>query len=59
VDEVGVNPASCRTPKGGFVGFWMRNYIVVLQDGRWEVVGRSREPAMTASGFCRPETSAE
>ncbi|HRZ09071.1 MAG TPA: hypothetical protein P5319_04180 [Gemmatimonadales bacterium] len=59
VDELGVNPASCKSPKGGFMGFWTRNYIAVHQDGRWEVVGRSSEPSTSGSGFCRPETSAE
>lgn len=59
VDELGVNPASCKSPKGGFIGFWTRNYIAVLTDGRWEVVGRSLHPSMSGSGSCRPEPSAE
>ncbi len=53
VDEVGVNPATCRSVKGGFMGYWMRNYVIVLVDGRWEVVGRSVRPSMSASGRCR------
>ena len=55
VDEVGVNPASCRSEEGGFMGHWMRNYILVPRDGRWEVVGRSERPSMSASGKCQAE----
>lgn len=59
VTELGLNPASCRTKKGGFVGTWIRGFVVVERDGRWEVIGRSPERVMTASGFCKPEEEAE
>lgn len=55
VHEIGLNPASCRTEEGGFVGTWRRGFILVLRDDRWEVVGRSPEGKLTSSGYCRPE----
>lgn len=59
VNEIGLNPASCRLPNGGFVGLWNRSFILVRRDDRWVVVGRSSNPAVTASGFCKPEQPAE
>ncbi len=59
VNEIGLNPASCRLPKGGFVGLWNRSFILVRRDDRWVVVGRSSNPAVTASGFCKPEQPEE
>lgn len=59
VNEIGLNPASCRTPKGGFVGLWNRSFILVRRDDRWVVVGRSSNPALSASGTCEPEKPEE
>jgi hypothetical protein len=52
VNELGVNPATCRSAKGGFIGSWTRNYILVFQDERWAVVGRGTTPSSSTSGRC-------
>jgi hypothetical protein len=54
VDEVGVNPGTCRTKGNTFMGFWERRYIAAINDGRWEVVGRSSTPGYTSTGICGP-----
>lgn len=56
VDEVGTNPATCRSAQGGFIGFWTRNYVMVPQDGRWEVIGRSSQSSMSGSGRCKSDS---
>lgn len=57
--EIGVNPAACQSKDGTFSGLWLRSFILVPRDGRWEVIGRSTKPTTTASGVCRAADTTE